>query len=87
MHRGNAWLYKPNLNTLREKVHLPVGSCELAIPLNPKGKFLLLYVIMNMLLVCVLFYLNGVMSELLACWACGSTLLFKTVSRGQFQWF
>jgi len=41
MHRGNAWLYKPNLNTLREKVHLPVGSCELAIPLNPKGKFLL----------------------------------------------
>lgn len=36
---GNAWLYKPNLNTLREKVQLPVGSCELAVPLNPKGIF------------------------------------------------
>lgn len=39
---GNAWLYKPNLNTLREKVQLPVGSCELAVPLNPKGIFLIL---------------------------------------------
>lgn len=37
MRRGKAWLYKPNLNTLREKVQLPVGSCELAIPLNPKA--------------------------------------------------
>lgn len=36
-HAGNAWLYKPNLNTLREKVQLPVGSCELALPLNPKA--------------------------------------------------
>ncbi|KAK9740924.1 hypothetical protein RND81_03G071500 [Saponaria officinalis] len=36
-HSGNAWLYKPNLNTLREKVQLPVGSCELALPLNPKA--------------------------------------------------
>ncbi|KAH9605653.1 hypothetical protein KSS87_013575 [Heliosperma pusillum] len=34
---GNAWLYKPNLNTVREKVQLPVGSCELALPLNPKA--------------------------------------------------
>ncbi|XP_074263695.1 putative UDP-glucuronate:xylan alpha-glucuronosyltransferase 3 [Silene latifolia] len=34
---GNAWLYKPNLNTIREKVQLPVGSCELALPLNPKA--------------------------------------------------
>ncbi|GAB4844705.1 hypothetical protein Ancab_038107 [Ancistrocladus abbreviatus] len=34
---GNAWLYNPNLNTLREKVNLPVGSCELSVPLNPKG--------------------------------------------------
>lgn len=34
---GNAWLYRPNLNTLRDKVQLPVGSCELAVPLNPKG--------------------------------------------------
>ncbi|KNA25334.1 hypothetical protein SOVF_007520 [Spinacia oleracea] len=37
LRSGNAWLYKPNLNTLREKVQLPVGSCELALPLNPKA--------------------------------------------------
>lgn len=36
-HEGNTWLYKPNLNTLREKVQHPVGSCELTIPLEPKG--------------------------------------------------
>ncbi|GMN32957.1 hypothetical protein TIFTF001_003879 [Ficus carica] len=34
---GNAWLYKPNLNVLREKVQLPVGSCELSLPLSGKG--------------------------------------------------
>ncbi|XP_041006364.1 UDP-glucuronate:xylan alpha-glucuronosyltransferase 1-like [Juglans microcarpa x Juglans regia] len=33
-HQGNAWLYKPGLHALREKVHLPVGSCELALPLR-----------------------------------------------------
>lgn len=37
-HVGNAWLYEPNLNTLRQKVHLPVGSCELAVPLQSKGQ-------------------------------------------------
>uniref|UniRef100_A0A803KX48 Hexosyltransferase n=1 Tax=Chenopodium quinoa TaxID=63459 RepID=A0A803KX48_CHEQI len=35
-HEGNAWLYKPNLNKLREKLQLPVGSCELALPLKDK---------------------------------------------------
>lgn len=39
-HDGNLWLYKPNLNVLREKVQLPVGSCELAVPLKSKGQFL-----------------------------------------------
>ncbi|KAL8166165.1 hypothetical protein V2J09_007664 [Rumex salicifolius] len=34
---GTAWLYKPDRNTLREKAQLPVGSCELAVPLSPKG--------------------------------------------------
>ncbi|XP_010539696.1 PREDICTED: putative UDP-glucuronate:xylan alpha-glucuronosyltransferase 3 isoform X2 [Tarenaya hassleriana] len=38
-HRGNAWLYKPDLNTLRQKVQLPVGSCELAVPLKAKDNF------------------------------------------------
>ncbi|XAR62441.1 Glucuronosyltransferase [Bertholletia excelsa] len=33
---GNTWLYKPDLNKLREKLQLPVGSCELAVPLKAK---------------------------------------------------
>lgn len=37
-HEGNAWLYKPNLNVLREKLQLPVGSCELALPLKDKER-------------------------------------------------
>lgn len=39
LREGNAWLYEPNLNTLREKVRLPVGSCELTVPLKAKGQF------------------------------------------------
>ncbi|KAG8078667.1 hypothetical protein GUJ93_ZPchr0007g4142 [Zizania palustris] len=35
-HEGNAWLYKPDLKALREKLRLPVGSCELAVPLKAK---------------------------------------------------
>nr|DAD39956.1 TPA_asm: hypothetical protein HUJ06_014279 [Nelumbo nucifera] len=37
VREGNAWLYKPNLSALREKLGLPVGSCELALPLKAKG--------------------------------------------------
>lgn len=37
-HGGNAWLYKPNLNVLREKLQLPIGSCELALPHGAYGK-------------------------------------------------
>ncbi|KAJ4838253.1 UDP-glucuronate:xylan alpha-glucuronosyltransferase 1 [Turnera subulata] len=36
VREGNAWLYKPDLNVLREKLQLPVGSCELALPLRLK---------------------------------------------------
>ncbi|KAJ3675522.1 hypothetical protein LUZ60_004564 [Juncus effusus] len=32
MHERNVWLYKPDLNELIEKLHLPIGSCELALP-------------------------------------------------------
>ncbi|KAG8373638.1 hypothetical protein BUALT_Bualt11G0045300 [Buddleja alternifolia] len=32
---GIAWLYKPNLNALRQKLQLPIGSCELALPFGP----------------------------------------------------
>lgn len=38
-HDRNVWLFQPNLNTLRHKLQLPVGSCELAVPLNAKGEF------------------------------------------------
>lgn len=38
-HEGTAWLYEPNLNTLREKLQLPIGSCELAVPLKAKENF------------------------------------------------
>ncbi|XP_030465287.1 putative UDP-glucuronate:xylan alpha-glucuronosyltransferase 3 isoform X1 [Syzygium oleosum] len=38
-HNGNVWLYEPNLNKLREKARLPVGSCELAVPLKAKEHF------------------------------------------------
>ncbi|XP_073141363.1 UDP-glucuronate:xylan alpha-glucuronosyltransferase 1-like [Henckelia pumila] len=31
-HERNSWLYTPKLNALREKLRLPIGSCELAIP-------------------------------------------------------
>jgi xylan alpha-glucuronosyltransferase len=37
---GNAWLYKPDSNVLKEKLRLPVGSCELAVPLNAKSKLI-----------------------------------------------
>lgn len=38
LRKGNAWLFDPNLNTLRDKLQLPVGSCELAVPLQAKGQ-------------------------------------------------
>ncbi|PWA78862.1 Glycosyl transferase, family 8 [Artemisia annua] len=34
--QGNVWLYKPNLKVLKEKLQLPIGSCELALPFNPQ---------------------------------------------------
>lgn len=36
---GNTWLYRPELNGLRAKLQLPVGSCELALPLGSVGKY------------------------------------------------
>ncbi|XP_052204216.1 UDP-glucuronate:xylan alpha-glucuronosyltransferase 1 [Diospyros lotus] len=38
LHQGNVWLYKPNLDTLRPKLQLPVGSCEIALPPKAKGR-------------------------------------------------
>lgn len=39
VREGNAWLYEPNLHKLREKLRLPVGSCELSVPLQAKESF------------------------------------------------
>lgn len=36
----NTWLYKPNLSVLREKLSLPLGSCELALPLGGIGRLI-----------------------------------------------
>ncbi|VVA98128.1 unnamed protein product [Arabis nemorensis] len=36
--RGDVWLYKPNLDTLRDKLQLPLGSCELSLPLGIKER-------------------------------------------------
>nr|GMD49614.1 UDP-glucuronate:xylan alpha-glucuronosyltransferase 1 [Ipomoea batatas] len=38
VRNGDSWLYKPDLNVLRDKLNLPVGSCELALPFGAKGR-------------------------------------------------
>ncbi|WOL01266.1 UDP-glucuronate:xylan alpha-glucuronosyltransferase 3 [Canna indica] len=34
MRKGNNWLYKPDLHLLKQKLQLPIGSCELALPIE-----------------------------------------------------
>ncbi|CAI9108520.1 OLC1v1008120C1 [Oldenlandia corymbosa var. corymbosa] len=34
VRQGNVWLYKPNLKFITERSQLPIGSCELALPLG-----------------------------------------------------
>ncbi|XP_077213523.1 putative UDP-glucuronate:xylan alpha-glucuronosyltransferase 3 isoform X2 [Tasmannia lanceolata] len=38
VQKENAWLYKPNLRAIRDKLRLPVGSCKLALPLKAKER-------------------------------------------------
>ncbi|RWR92826.1 putative UDP-glucuronate:xylan alpha-glucuronosyltransferase 3 [Cinnamomum micranthum f. kanehirae] len=38
VHKENTWLYKPNLRAMRQKLRLPVGSCELSVPLKAKDR-------------------------------------------------
>ncbi|KAF3778502.1 putative UDP-glucuronatexylan alpha-glucuronosyltransferase 3 [Nymphaea thermarum] len=38
-HDGNMWIYKPDLNILQKKLRLPVGSCELSVPLKSQERF------------------------------------------------
>ncbi|RWW52272.1 hypothetical protein BHE74_00041329 [Ensete ventricosum] len=38
MRRGKNWLYKPDLHLLKaKKLQLPIGSCQLALPLDAKA--------------------------------------------------
>ncbi|XP_042517020.1 putative UDP-glucuronate:xylan alpha-glucuronosyltransferase 5 [Macadamia integrifolia] len=36
-HEGELWIYKPELQKLKEKVEMPVGTCRLAIPYVKQG--------------------------------------------------
>ncbi|KAG5245027.1 UDP-glucuronate:xylan alpha-glucuronosyltransferase [Salix suchowensis] len=38
VREGNVWLYKPDVNVLRDKLQLPVGSCELSLPLQDRER-------------------------------------------------
>lgn len=40
VQQGNVWLYKPDLRVLKEKVQLPIGSCQLSLFLKDAGQFL-----------------------------------------------
>ncbi|KAI3688994.1 hypothetical protein L2E82_46941 [Cichorium intybus] len=37
VHDGDWWYYQPNIKRLEQKVYLPVGTCNLALPLWGKG--------------------------------------------------
>ncbi|XP_016443667.1 putative UDP-glucuronate:xylan alpha-glucuronosyltransferase 4 [Nicotiana tabacum] len=37
-YEGNAWIYKPDLRRLKQKVLLPVGTCQLASPFAESGQ-------------------------------------------------
>lgn len=39
LREGDVWMYEPDLHKLRQKTQLPVGSCELAVPLKAKGGY------------------------------------------------
>ncbi|EXC26584.1 hypothetical protein L484_003529 [Morus notabilis] len=39
VREGNVWLYEPELSRLKDKLQLPIGSCELAVPLKPNENF------------------------------------------------
>lgn len=36
--KGNNWLYWPDMEVLKQKLHLQIGSCELSLPLKHKVK-------------------------------------------------
>lgn len=38
MRDGDVWLYRPDMDELRQKLALPVGSCKLAMPFKALGE-------------------------------------------------
>lgn len=36
-HEGNVWIYKPDLTKLKQKILMPVGTCQLATPFAEQG--------------------------------------------------
>lgn len=36
-HRDQGWLYQVNIEQLRKRISMPVGSCQLSIPLEGQG--------------------------------------------------
>ncbi|KAK6139443.1 hypothetical protein DH2020_026797 [Rehmannia glutinosa] len=38
-HEGNTWIYRPHLERLKQKVLMPVGSCQLAPPFPKPGQY------------------------------------------------
>lgn len=39
-HRGQGWLYKVDVEQIRKHLSLPVGSCQLSVPLHDQGMLL-----------------------------------------------
>lgn len=36
---GNSWVYRPNMSRIRQKMLMPVGSCQLVPPFSQSGQF------------------------------------------------
>lgn len=43
LHEENLWVYKPELKRLKQKILMPVGSCQLARPFSKQGKFVVFF--------------------------------------------
>ena len=39
-HRDQGWLYKVDVEQIRKHLSLPVGSCQLSVPLHDQGMLL-----------------------------------------------
>lgn len=39
-HQDQGWLYEVNVEELRKRISLPIGSCQLSVLLNDTGTFI-----------------------------------------------